>query len=232
MLRKPGHRKSWPTEEASVLRGWLWHGCSVQAGLGWGAHTGTQAWEAWERRPAFRLSHQRELSTQLFSILSVSAKECEKQKRSELWAIHYCSWLKVLTRNRKMTELMMKQETEQRGNDKQARFDSVFRYYTHCLSTQRGQSGRCWNTGKTLRVNTSHTLISGDSPIKTQVTVVSKRSVIGSKSPYYEYVFIPQSTLFPEEQSKALCSLMYLELFISRFPSYKPENINPMFGFS
>lgn len=68
--------------------------------------------------------------------------------------------------------------------------------------------------------------------IKTQVTVVSKRSVIGSKSPYYEYVFIPQSTLFPEEQSKALCSLMYLELFISRFPSYKPENINPMFGFS
>ena len=108
----------------------------------WGTHTsprrsclGTGLWPGKGGRGW--LSHQRQFSSRLFTTLSASAKECERRERSELWAVHHSSWLKVLTRNRKMTELMMKQETEQRGNDKPARFDSMFRYYIHCLSTQR-----------------------------------------------------------------------------------------------
>lgn len=40
--------------------------------------------QAWQRRPASELSLQGQSSTRLLTVVSTSAKECEKQKRSEL----------------------------------------------------------------------------------------------------------------------------------------------------
>lgn len=93
-LRRQGRRTPPPTQEAQVHRvlrkmATDFAACSCTGGAaGAPASTGLNCrgtgLQACERKQATELSHQQEFSTWLFTVLGASAKECEKQRWSEL----------------------------------------------------------------------------------------------------------------------------------------------------